>query len=546
LRAAWNAAARVEEPKRDRSTFVNPSLRNSVRREVLLVARKRAPELAALWLQEMVEESKSATEQERGTFDDRSARSAVLLQMANELVEDNAQGAAELLIDSLHDGISFNFQTTLLRLQLKDPALAASVFRAALARLRAVGMSDPNELLTLYSFLYTPGRVYGANTSDNRNQVQLAVGGSRVSVPPGRQNPVLAIEFLALASDLLLSAPLPEPNQAQGAARSLVSVIGILLAEVTQQLPQKGALLQARAQQLDSEARFSTDPFQRRSDVPEVRPGESKESFAERRVDLLEETAARGRDVLTRDIGYATAAVATTVDRYERGLYLAGKIYDEKLRDGVRSWLLYRAVLHSIASGNLDEAHRLNLANDDAAQRAVGFVVGAQRLVKDKDTERASEWLSEAGASLKRSEPNEGGARIALGMVATYGRYDTQAALEWLLYAVKLMRKSPLASLYDDKAPALRRISGITSITDLSSDTAGFSVQAAVAVFTPDKFEQVLYVLNDITSQEARGMALLTLCRNFLRTMPKATKKLSKVSSPVPPKNPPVRYVFGT
>src|SRR5882724_115468 len=348
LKAAWSAAASVEEPKVDHSAFVNPSRRNAVRRDVLLVARKRAPELAAKWLQEMVEESKSADEKERGTFDDRSARSAVLLQMANQLVADNPQAAADLLIESLRDGISFNFQTTLVLIQQKDSALAETVFRAALARLRAVGMSDPNDLLTLYAYLYTPGRVLGANTADNRNQVQLALGGPRVSVPAGRQNPAMALEFLELASDLLLSTPLPDSNNAQVAARALVSAIGMVLSEVTQRLPEKAALLQARAQQLDSEARFSTEPIQRKPDVPEVRSGESKESFAERRVDLLEEMAAKGRDALTRDIGYATAAVATSVERYERGLGLAGKIDDENLRDGVRSWLLYRAVLHSI------------------------------------------------------------------------------------------------------------------------------------------------------------------------------------------------------
>jgi hypothetical protein len=534
LKAAWSASARVEEPKRDRSSVVNPSLRNAVRRDVLLVARKRAPELAAIWLQEMVEESKSAEVKERGTFDDRSARSAVLLQMANELVEDNPQGAAELLIESLRDGICFNFQTTLLRIQQKDSALAETVFRAALTRLRSAGMSDPNELLTLYAYLYTPGRVYGANISDNRNQVQLAVGGPRVSITAGSQNPAMALEFLELASDLLLTAPLPEANNAQIAARSLVSAIGILLREVTPRLPEKAALLMARAQQLDSEAQFSNEPVQRRPDIPEIRPGESKESFAERRVGLLEEMAAKGRDVLTRDIGYATAAVATTVERYERGLQLAGKIDDGNLRDGVRSWLLSRAVLHFIASGNLDEAHRLNLKNDDAVQRAVCFVVGAQRLVKDKDPDRASEWLREAVALLKRSEPNESVTRTALGIAATYGRFDTQAALDSLLYAVKLMRKTPPASLNDDKAPTLKRISGITPISDFTSDTTGFSLQAAVAVFPPDQFEQVLYVLNDITPQETRGMALLTLCRNFLKTMPNATKKLSQALSSVP------------
>ena len=32
--------------------MVNPSLRNTVRRDVLLVAHKRAPDLAATWLEE--------------------------------------------------------------------------------------------------------------------------------------------------------------------------------------------------------------------------------------------------------------------------------------------------------------------------------------------------------------------------------------------------------------------------------------------------------------------------------------------------------------
>jgi hypothetical protein len=525
LQAAWDASAKVEEPKRDRSSVVNPSLRNAVRRDVLLIARKRAPELAAVWLEEMVEETKSAEKKDRGTFDDRSARSAVLLQMANEVVADNPKAAAALLIDSLRDGVSFNFQTTLIRIQQKDQALAETVFRAALTRLKAAGMSDPNELLTLHAYLYTPGRVFGANTSDNRNQLQLAIGGSRVSMPAGRQNPAMALEFLELASDLLLGAPLPQNDNARITARSLVSAIEILLKEVTQELPEKAALLRGRAQQLGSEARFSNVPAQRSPDIPETRLGESKESFAERRVDLFEETAAKGRDLLTRDIGYATAAVATTVERYERGLNLAGKIDDKNLREGVRSWLISRAVLHFIAAGNLDEAHRLNLKNDDAAQRAACFVVGAQRLAKDKDTDRAGEWLCQAGALVKRSEPNESIARTALGIMSTYGAFDSQASLDWLLYAVKLIRKSSPASLTEDKAPALKRISGITPLSDFTSTTSGFSLQSAVAVFPPDQFEQVLYILNEITPEEARGMAVVTLCRHFLKATPKVVSQ---------------------
>jgi hypothetical protein len=515
LRAAWNSAARIEERKRERSPVVNSSLRNSVRRDVLLVARKRAPQLAAAWLEEMVEET--AEKNERGTFDDRSARSAVLLQLANETVAGNPQAAAELLIESLRDGISFNFQTVLVRLQAKDTTLAENVFRAALARLRAAGMNDPNELLTLYSYLFTPGRVYSANTSDNRHQIQLAVGGSRVAIPAGRQNPAIAREFLEVACDLLLTAPLPEGGNSQLVARSLVSVIGIVLRAANEQLPEKAALLRARAQQLDSEARFSTAPPQPRADIPETRPGESKESFAERRVDLLEETAAKGRDLLTRDIGYANAAVATTVERYQRGLDLTGKIDDKNLREGVRSWLLYRATLHFIQTGDLDQAQRLNLKNDDMIQRAICFVIGAQHFIKDKDTVRAVEWLREAGALIRRSETNESAARVALGIVSTYGRFDTGAALDWLLFAVKFAGKVPPASLNEDHAPRFKRISGVTPIVDVAGDTRGFSLQSAVSLFPPEQFEQVLSMLNDLSSPEARGIAVLTLCSNFLK-----------------------------
>ena len=517
LKAAWNSAVKIEESNRDRSSVVNYSLRNSVRRDVLLIARKRAPQLASAWLDEMVEESKTAQNNQRGTFDDRSARSAVLLQMANLTVGGNPPAAAELLIESLHDGISFNFQTVLLRLQQKDAALAETVFRAAVARLRTAGMNDPNELLTLYSYLFTPGRVFGANTSENRNQAQLVIGGPRIAITAARQNPALAREFLDLASDLLLTAPLPEDANGKLVARSLVSAIGSILRDTTEQLPQKAALLRARAQQLDSEARFSNVPLPKASDIPEVREGESKESFAERRVDLLEETAANGRDLLTRDIGYANAAVATGVERYQRGLDLAGKIDDKNLRDGVRSWLLYRATLHFIRSGDLDQGRRLNLKNDDVVQRAICFVVGAQRLVDDKDTIRANEWLREAGTLIRKSDANESAARVALGIISTYGRFDTVAALDWLLVAVKLASKASPASLSEDSAPRFKRISGVTPITDVAGDTRGFSLQSAVGVFPPEHFEQVLSVLNELASPEARGIAVLTLCSNFLK-----------------------------
>jgi hypothetical protein len=55
-------------------------------------------------------------------------------------------------------------------------------------------------------------------------------------------------------------------------------------------------------------------------------------------------------------------------------------------------------------------------------------------------------------------------------------------------------------------------------------------LQSAIAVFPPDQFEQVLSVLNDITSPEARGVALLTLCRTFLKSAPVAIRNAAMSS----------------
>ncbi len=147
------------------------------------MARHRAPELAKKWLEQMAQDAESdQNKQERGAFDDRTARSTVLLQMALQTVAENPEAAAGMATDSLVDGISFGFQEVLLRIQEKDFDLAQKVFRAGMARLQTAGMLDPNELLILYAYLYTPGRITAANTGDDRSRTQIALGRNRSQV----------------------------------------------------------------------------------------------------------------------------------------------------------------------------------------------------------------------------------------------------------------------------------------------------------------------------------------------------------------------------
>ena len=66
------------------------------------------------------------------------------------------------------------------------------------------------------------------------------------------------------------------------------------------------------------------------------RPGETSASYAERRVDLLEEAAQNENFTIGRDIAYAKAALATTVQNYSRGWNLAENIEDGSLRNNLK------------------------------------------------------------------------------------------------------------------------------------------------------------------------------------------------------------------
>ncbi|HEX5883298.1 MAG TPA: hypothetical protein VFY67_02015 [Pyrinomonadaceae bacterium] len=520
---AWETAGKVEISKRERSAFRNQSPRTEARREVILVARKRAPDLSNKWLQQMAEESEQDP-RERGTFDDRTPRSTLLLQMALQIVDQDPEAAATLVIDSLQDGISFGFQQVLIRIQEKKVELSQNVFRAALSRLKTAGMLDPNELLILFAYLYTPGRVIAANTDGNTGRVQIAVGRDRPQIAAAAQlNPALALEFLQLAANLLISAPPPATTANPSlAARTQLSAINTLMVPISERLPDLAVALRTRAQQISTDAQLNTAPQSAPPKTPASRPGETSTSYAERRVDLLEEAARNENFTIGRDIAYAKAALATTVQNYSRGWDLAGKIEDRTLQENLKNWLTYRATLHFVRVDNLDRAYELAAKNNDPIQRAASLVAGAQQLIKIKDTTRASQWLVEARSLVRKVDPDETSVHVSFGIVSAFGKFDRVSAFEVFSEAVRQMGKTTIGSVDEDRAPLLKRFSGFESLADFTYGTEGFSLRAAVSAFGPEQFEDVLGIVNRITPAELHGLAIIELSRKYL----KATEKI--------------------
>jgi hypothetical protein len=292
------------------------------------------------------------------------------------------------------------------------------------------------------------------------------------------------------------------------------------------ELPEKAVALQARAQQIAADARFSATPRPQRSDIPAPIEGETSKGYAERRVDLLEKLAEKETDTLSRDIAYAKAALATTLDGYERGLSLAGKVEDETLRSGVTNWIIYRAVLNLLRAGDFSKAYALNAKNSDPLQRAAGLVVGAQKSVKEKDLLRSRQWLEEAREQIRKVEPGDNRSRIAFGVVSTYGLFDKALALESLSDAVRSLEQTSTGAVSEERVPLVKQFSGLGTLSDFTYGTSGFSLGAAIRSFDADQFEDVLYLLNKIPSPEMRGLARITLCQEYIQRKEKNPVKV--------------------
>jgi hypothetical protein len=533
LTRGWEAARAVKDEAAEFSPYVNESLRADARREVMLIARRRAPELAEQWLSEMAAEEAKHAERKRGKFDERTERSAVLLRMAADTVEQNPQAAADLASASLQEGVSFGLQQVLVSLQGKDFDLARGVFRAAMSRLRLGGMSDPGELLILHSYLYTPGRVLAAGSSEERGSFAISVSREQpaADATAAERDPGLAREFLQLAAALLIESPMPSATaDPVASARAQISTIEMLAADISQALPTEALLLKTRVRQIEADAMFSPA---RRPPPPGASSAEASGEASggvEQMIAWMEEQAEREPRPLARDILYARAALAAPFESYERGLRSAKKIGDGALRANVSDLVAYGAAVRFAGAGDFERAYEAGAKINERVQRAAALVVGAQRLLKLKDNLVAARWLDEAARLAAGAERQEAAARVMLGLASAYAKVDRVAALEFFDSAVRLLEKSP-ALPADGRAPLVRKLSGL-AFDDFTYETSGFGLDSALAAFGEEDFELLLHTLGRLSVPSTRGRAVVLLCRNQLQPRERPARAGAAASQP--------------
>lgn len=534
LKKAWELIEQISgAPKDERlKEFFTRSEQSDLRTVVLNVARKHDPELAEKFLKQLSQKEPSE-KRERGAFDDRTARSEQLLQMAGQAVDSNPDAAFALAERSLADGISYSLQNVLTNLREKKVELANRLFDLALARFSS-GVPAPSEAQVLAGYLFQSGFTFSTNPS---GQTILAVNPVQQNLPAvASSEPQRAKSFLIAVYELLLARPLMiDLSEGKQRAQQLL-VLGNRLAtpfrtyapELLQ--PALGFMAQLQ-RQLSPEGENVTVSETTR---PTASSGDStkrltKEEIYDKLISELEDQAEKQGNPLARKLAYAEAALETKPDDYNRARRIAEKIDDESLRADAVSFLLYRAALFFIAKGEIEKAAELAPQISDVLRRSVVKIVIAQHLLSPKPEngrpeesktlaqQRAFALLSETERDLKKEEPSVSTAKILLARTAVLAKLDVDQALISLEGSVQMINKLEGFDLRDSSAPNLGLGVSATSGATIESPRLGFDFRSAIDTLVTTNFEQIAAITERFTTKEMRGVGSLEVAKLYLR-----------------------------
>jgi hypothetical protein len=535
LTRAWEMTGAVTVESADDAThrYRNNSPQASARAMVLAVAQKRDRQLSDRLLEQLADEKeKSGHESRRGIFDDRSARSEQLLNMALATLERDPSMAAGLAERSLVDGVSFQLQSFLLLLRSRDSTAANRVFDAALNRL-ATGFANPSEGQVIASYLFTPGRVFGAG-SDNTTALAVGTQAPVSERTPAEIDPARARRFLGVMQKILLSLPAPSAtaNPSQSAqefvtlAGSLANGFKLYAPELWQPIEQRVAQMMPDLQPASADRRT---PSPVREKLKSAAAGADEKEINRLYVEGLEEAAEKETDSIARKLAYVRAALATTPESLERGRGLASKIDEAELREQVVSFLVYRAALWSLERGRIDEALKL-AAEAKTIQRSIILIAAAQRISTESSGEgeeqaiarrfRALDLLSEAEKLLGRDDLPSAAVRVRLGLVAALAALDAPRALEVLRSLVAAINRTESFDPADTSAPRIANLDDSSAQSLLPRIRSGFGIKDALAPLARADFEGAVMTAGKLTAPAVRGACMLEIARSILSTQP--------------------------
>ncbi|HEV2860507.1 MAG TPA: hypothetical protein VGX48_05835 [Pyrinomonadaceae bacterium] len=435
------------------------------------------------------------------------------LALAAELWEVDRAAAVQVFRLSFRHPASYSFQPVLYKIAGRDPALAASLYREALAAYADRTMED---LIYISAYPFGFFDIIGPAT----------VSGPP-SLPPDGFVPDPALQQLYVAALLRLGAkklsapPSPEPASAGHSERGqLYAALATLEPFVARTLPafsERVAALKSRAATGLPEGELSyLTQLSRRQLVSDGRP----EAQPPLNVEALLKQADRENDPDRRDQIILNGLLPRIADApLESIVAAADKISDAQAR---RQFLDYAYLQHgrkAALGGALEEGARLADKIDALDDRALLLLLVAEEGLKlTDDRARAEQLLDAVTRAADRAPDTLARARALLGVAHLYARINYPRGVHLLGEAVKVVNKLQNPDLVSDRI--LRMVQGKSISFFTSYPVTGFNLENAFRELGRHDFDGALSAARGLDDRRLRGLASLAAAGRCLEQTP--------------------------
>lgn len=496
---------KTDAAEEDKTKRADP---DSLARKIIQIAANFDQKLA----KSLLERYSNISDQEPTSSTADVARAKFRLRVAIELIEKNPALAASTAEQVLAGPVMPETLLFLNKLRERNASTASRLFSVSLRGVQSRGGRDPNELLVLFSFVFSPQQI-PVVTEQGMGVYHLP---GYAPSPDYHEDPALARQYLETAVQLLLDPgrysrenlptfgavgdwfliKLIEPN----AALYRGDLVNSLLAQQY--------VLEARLQAQQVEASASLDRWNNLS-------GKNPNSATNgETVDYLLKRADQPANSKRRDqLLYRAAMAAVRNHEYDRALEILDKLSSENQKKA-KQFLTFDIALAALRKQDVDRAARLAEKDDDLLRRAYVFTLVAKSLIerKDRDITQARIFLTEVETLLPKLDTDKDRVAALNGAALVYSRFDKSEASRSLRDLIRYANK-------------LEAFAGETSVSRML-DVGGFYFDYALyAEFSFSEilnnlgqmdFNATLEDVRQLESRTARFKAIVAVCKGVL------------------------------
>ncbi|HYR77513.1 MAG TPA: hypothetical protein VEM96_16985 [Pyrinomonadaceae bacterium] len=491
---------------------------DSAIRKIIEIAAVLDRNLAQSYIKAYTEEIELKAEEASHSRQNNGQLAAIYLRIAVQLVEKDPSLATATATRSLAIRIIPDTLTFLGILRKKDPQLASNFFLAALQAAEGRSGEDVNELLLLYSYVFSPVRVPVVSP---RGIGVYSIPGYTEEVQDYAVNPWLAKQYLEVTSKLLMNPDRYLPENLESLTAGVIgdfyflSIIEPSAAAYVPNLAQ--AILEHRtilANYLESNQRSGAiAAVERWNNIPKEAnlTGSANEST----VDYLISKADQASDSKSRDMLYFRAALVALDDKkYERALQLIGKLSSD-VPEQARQLIKFGMAARKTQDGQIDEAEELARHDDSLVRRCYIFTLIADSLLtaKSKDISRAAQLLDEVQQLAEKLKSPREKLSVLVGAAAVTSRLDMGRAFALFRETIKSANKVDDFT-GDVSIPQSANIGGY--LFDFSIYDKEFGFFELVRRLGTNDFYQTLGDAREIQNRALRLHSIITVCATAL------------------------------